>query len=955
VRFRPTPETLDLCKEAGVRMSQKLQGMLRDKKRRRIREIDAQVDLSSAAEAFGRMRSSMCALASKSDDGEDLVTPISWVNQASFDPPGITLAVPKKNLDSFLDKGIDEQLEILFKRYDVDGGGSLDREEVTQLLLELFGATDPERAKLVEGKVCEALQILDENNDGSVSIDEIREASVSGPLAERLQDQRKLLALQESIGSAPQGVERGADGGIEFVLNFLPLGTPNETLVKKEKHPKAKPSSGCLVLKDSNAYIECAVTQALDAGDHTILYARVVAGKVLKDNDLTELVSVMGSQQAPARSLEMAAAGRASAAGLSSFSGVSGTSTVPTRSRSAFAAGADSFAFTSARSKTGRSARANSTTMAAQQQLSGFQTWTGLTPGKEYRLQTMTVDNVAADTTTIRSLDWDRDRFDIEFALERGTTYNSYVIRGSEKVAIVDTSHEKFESLFFEALDKEVDYATVAYLVVSHTEPDHSGLISKVVEKALAAGNEDFTVVGSKVCIQFLENLIHSPFKSKVVANGNKLDLGGGHELEFVIAPNLHWPDTMFTYDHGTGLLYTCDAFGMHYCSDNLVDEEGVKELLPHYELYYDCLMKPNARSVLNALKKTKDMEFHTIATGHGPMLTQNTLEWVDKYRSWSDKAMENLGPTVAIFWVSNYADSERFSQIFAHGLTTSGITVEMHDLNAIDAFELTECLAQASVLVVMCPPQGQNAAQSAIGSIVAGAKEKSHRFLILESGAADQEPVDLLTQRFVQQNIPQALPAIKAEQAQTSKVLQTFEEAGMSLGKLLSKKAKASKAKSLNKDMERALGRLSSSIYVVTAQKAGIEHAMVASWVTPASQSPLGVTLSVAKDRAMEPLLRVGDSFMINFLEEGKSKGLMKHFLQKFAPGANRLEGVDRIAGSNGAAVLREACAFLECRIISRMDATDHWIAYAEVTGGSVAKKEAETAVHHRKTGTYY
>jgi len=523
-------------------------------------------------------------------------------------------------------------------------------------------------------------------------------------------------------------------------------------------------------------------------------------------------------------------------------------------------------------------------------------------------------------------------------------------------VAIVDTSHEKFEGLFFDALDKEVDYATVSYLVVSHTEPDHSGLIGKVVEKALAAGNEDFTVVGSKVCIQFLENLIHKPFKNKVVTNGSKLDLGGGHELEFVIAPNLHWPDTMFTYDHGTGLLYTCDAFGMHYCSEHLVDAEGVQELLPHYALYYDCLMKPNARSVLTALKKTAGLEFHTIATGHGPMLTESTLEWLEKYRSWSETAMENLGPSVAIFWVSNFGESERLAQFFAHGVTSSGITVEMHDLNAIDAFELTECLARSDVLVVMSPPQGQNAPQSAIGSIVAGAKEKKHRFMILESCTKDQEPVDLLMRRFAQQNIPQALPAMTVpEQEFGAKAMQGYEEAGISLGKLLGQKKKASKAKSQDKDMERALGRLASSLYVVTANKAGLQHAMVASWVTPASQSPLGISLAIATDRAMEPLLRVGDSFTVNFLEEGKSLGLMKHFLQKFAPGADRLAGIEAFPGSNGAAVLREACAYLECRITSRMDCSDHWVSYAEITGGNVAKSEAQTAVHHRKVGTYY
>eukprot|EP00931_Biecheleriopsis_adriatica_P112169 TRINITY_DN8670_c0_g1_i4.p1 TRINITY_DN8670_c0_g1~~TRINITY_DN8670_c0_g1_i4.p1 ORF type:complete len:149 (-),score=34.25 TRINITY_DN8670_c0_g1_i4:142-537(-) len=131
----------------------------------------------------------------------------------------------------------------------------------------------------------------------------------------------------------------------------------------------------------------------------------------------------------------------------------------------------------------------------------------------------------------------------------------------------------------------------------------------------------------------------------------------------------------------------------------------------------------------------------------------------------------------------------------------------------------------------------------------------------------------------------------------------------------------------------------------------------MVASWVTPASSEPLGLSLTIAKDRAMEPLLRIGDTFTLNILQEGKPETLklMKHFLQKFAPGADRLEGVDCFEGSNGAAVLRGACAYLECKIVSRMDASDHWVGYAEVVGGDVAVSDAIAATHHRKIGTYY
>ena len=144
----------------------------------------------------------------------------------------------------------------------------------------------------------------------------------------------------------------------------------------------------------------------------------------------------------------------------------------------------------------------------------------------------LTVEKVeiATDTTTIRCLDWDRDRFDIEFGLKNGTTYNSFIIRG-EKTALVDTSHEKFRQQYMDTLTGEIDPKQIDYIIISHTEPDHSGLVKDVLAIAPQA-----IVVGAKVAIQFLENLIHQPFERLVVKNGDKLDLGNGHIIEFVSA-----------------------------------------------------------------------------------------------------------------------------------------------------------------------------------------------------------------------------------------------------------------------------------------------------------------------------------------------------------------------------------------------------------------------------------
>jgi flavorubredoxin len=258
------------------------------------------------------------------------------------------------------------------------------------------------------------------------------------------------------------------------------------------------------------------------------------------------------------------------------------------------------------------------------------------------RLTIQTIE-IAPETAVIRSLDWDRDRFDIEFGLNNGTTYNSFLIQG-DKIALIDTSHQKFRQLYLDLLMGLVDPQSIDYLIISHTEPDHSGLVQDLLQLA-----PQITIVGSKVAIQFLENMVHQSFHHWVVKNGDRLDLGQGHRLEFVSAPNLHWPDTMFTFDDKTGILFTCDAFGMHYCDDHTFDEDP-EIIAADYQYYYDCLMAPNARSVLAALKRIEKLEIQTIATGHGPLLQHHLSDWVDSYRVWSQEQTK-ADLLVAVFY----------------------------------------------------------------------------------------------------------------------------------------------------------------------------------------------------------------------------------------------------------------------------------------------------------------
>jgi flavin reductase (DIM6/NTAB) family NADH-FMN oxidoreductase RutF len=213
-----------------------------------------------------------------------------------------------------------------------------------------------------------------------------------------------------------------------------------------------------------------------------------------------------------------------------------------------------------------------------------------------------------------------------------------------------------------------------------------------------------------------------------------------------------------------------------------------------------------------------------------------------------------------------------------------------------------------------------------------------------------------------------EAFAPLRIRQVPGAADYQLCEEAGTDLGQLLTRARTIAAMKALDGDLDKALGRLSGGLYVVTARQGEVvtacqgDHeavrsgAMVASWVSQASFDPPGITIAVAKDRAIESLLQVGDRFVLNILREDNHQPLLRHFLKRFPPGADRFAGVNVLEGvARGGPVLGDALAFLGCRVTQRMEVPDHWIVYAEVEQGNVSDASALTAVHHRKVGNHY
>ena len=572
---------------------------------------------------------------------------------------------------------------------------------------------------------------------------------------------------------------------------------------------------------------------------------------------------------------------------------------------------------------------------------------------------TLQQQDIAADTKTLRSLDWDRSRFDIEFGLRNGTTYNSFLVRG-ERTALIDSSHAKFRSSWIPALQEMVDPRAIDVLIVSHTEPDHSGLIGDLLEL-----NPDLEVVGSKVAINYLQSQVHRAFKSRAVKSGETLDLGTNsesgveHRFEFLSAPNLHWPDTIFSFDHGTGVLYTCDAFGLHYCSDEVFDNDP-GAIAPDFRYYYDCLMGPNARSVLQALKRMEGLpEITMIATGHGPLLRDHLNLWITDYGDWSRERSKG-DRYAAVVYVSQYGFCDRLSQAIARGISKTELPVQLVDLRGTDPQELTALISEATALVLPTPPADRDSdLQANWGTLLAALKSKQAVGLYDAYGGND-EPIDAVANQLRELGHPQGFAPLRIRSVPDAAAYQLCEEAGTDIGQLV-QRAKTIKAmKSLDGDLDKALGRLSGGLYVVTAQQGeGSElrsGAMVASWVSQASFEPPGLTVAVAKDRAIEALMQVGDRFVLNVLAEENHQPLLRHFLKRFPPGADRFAGVATLDGAAaGGPVLSDALAYLDCQVQQRMECADHWLIYAVVNGGNVADQQASTAVHHRKVGNHY
>lgn len=291
--------------------------------------------------------------------------------------------------------------------------------------------------------------------------------------------------------------------------------------------------------------------------------------------------------------------------------------------------------------------------------------------------------------------------FDIIMYTEFGTSYNSYVLKAGDKTILFETAKAKFFDEYLEKLKEITEIDQIDYIVVNHTEPDHAGSVERLLEI-----NPGLKIIGTGCAINFLKEIVNGEFTSIIVKDNQELKIGD-KTLKFLCVPNLHWPDTMYTYIEEEQILVTCDSFGSHYgfhdvLRSKVTDEEGYMRATKYY---FDCIIGPFKPFMLKALARVRELDVTMICTGHGPVLDSHIPELLDIYEEWCTVVNPNPKKTVIIPYVSAYGYTKMLAEKIAEGIKASGeIDVRSYDMVEADQAKVLEELGFADGILFGTP-----------------------------------------------------------------------------------------------------------------------------------------------------------------------------------------------------------------------------------------------------------
>ena len=558
------------------------------------------------------------------------------------------------------------------------------------------------------------------------------------------------------------------------------------------------------------------------------------------------------------------------------------------------------------------------------------------------------VAKIGDGTTVLRSRTWDRLKFEVEYGRQKGTTANAYLIQ-ADKTALLDPPGESFTEIFLAELEQHTDLATLDYVIVGHVNPNRMTTLKKLLALAPQA-----TIICSKPAAIALKAVFADDAQIKPIRGDEVLDLGQGHELRFVFVPTPRWPDALCTYDSATRILFTDKFFGAHLCDDPVLDENW-KRLDEDRHYYFDCLHAAQTRQVETALDKFATFKAKLYAPGHGPMVRYSLSRFTYDYREWSQQ-QQTKDLTVALLYTSAYGNTATMGQAIAKGIAQTGVSVESINCEFVDSVDISSLIERCDGFIIGSPTLGGHAPtqiQTALGIILSTAP-RTHLAGVFGSYGWSGEAVDQIEEKLEDSGYRLGFETLRIKFKPTEETLQQCEAAGTEFAQSLRKEKRIRAPYQTAADGQtdrtgQAVGRVTGSLCVLTAQQDDTRLGVLTSWVSQASFNPPGLTIAIAKDQTADLLAHTGEPFVLNILKQGKN--LRRYFLKPPGLGDDPFAAIATETATNGCPVLTDALAYLECTVQNRMECGDHWLLYAVVDQGKVLDATGVTAVNHRKS----
>ncbi|WP_018295149.1 FprA family A-type flavoprotein [Mariprofundus ferrooxydans] len=302
----------------------------------------------------------------------------------------------------------------------------------------------------------------------------------------------------------------------------------------------------------------------------------------------------------------------------------------------------------------------------------------------------------------IGALDPTLRTFDIILKTANGTSYNSYLVRGCDGVAVIDTVKEAFAGEFFTRLESVADYSEIRYIVLNHLEPDHTGALPELMRRAPQA--RLYISVRAQAMLKAL--LKHDQFEYTAVNTGDSISLGD-RTLSFLNTPYLHWPDTQCTWLEEEQILFSGDVFGCHYCDARLFNDR-VGDFRFSFEYYYAHIMRPFREYVFKALNLIEPLTLKTIAPSHGPILRDRPAQYPAHYRRLATPALTRetgQEKSLLIFYISSYGNTARMAEaIYDAASEVEGVRASLYDLEGGEIAPFVDLIEDADGIMFGTP-----------------------------------------------------------------------------------------------------------------------------------------------------------------------------------------------------------------------------------------------------------